>query len=46
MAIDFGDVEVSEDGVNGAPVSRAAVLVSVAHRGQVLLSAEAQAGKG
>jgi DNA-binding SARP family transcriptional activator/serine/threonine protein kinase/WD40 repeat protein len=42
MAIDFGDVEVYDAGVSGAPVSRAAVLVSVAHHGQVLLSAAAQ----
>lgn len=42
MAIDFGDVEVSDGSVSGAPVARGSVLVSVAHRGQVLLSADAQ----
>lgn len=42
IAIDFGDVEVSDGGVTGAPVTRASVLVSVGHRGQVLLSVDAQ----
>lgn len=42
MAIDFGDVEVSDGAVSGVPVARASVLVSVAHRGQVLLSSDAQ----
>ncbi|HEX6299748.1 MAG TPA: BTAD domain-containing putative transcriptional regulator [Acidimicrobiia bacterium] len=42
IAIDFGDVEACDASVSGAPVSRAAVLVSVAHQGQVLLSAAAQ----
>ncbi len=42
IAIDYGDVETSESGISGAPVSRAAVLVSVAHQGQVLLSSQAQ----
>lgn len=42
IAIDYGDVEITKDGVSGAPVSRSAVLVSVAHRGQVLLSGQAQ----
>ena len=42
IAIDFGDVELSDHAVSGAPVSRAAVLVAVAHRGQALLSLDAQ----
>ncbi|HEX6299678.1 MAG TPA: BTAD domain-containing putative transcriptional regulator [Acidimicrobiia bacterium] len=42
IAVDFGDVEISESGVTGPPVSRAAVLVSVAHPGQVILSSDAQ----
>lgn len=42
MAIDWGDVEVSDGGVSGPPVTRASRLVGVAHLGQVLLSADAQ----
>ena len=42
MSIDFGDVELAEGSVSGAPVSRAAALVAVAHPGQVLLSSHAQ----
>lgn len=43
MAIDWGDIEVSDDGISGPPVSRAAMLVSVTHPGQVVLSPDAQA---
>ncbi|MCZ6504509.1 MAG: BTAD domain-containing putative transcriptional regulator, partial [Actinobacteria bacterium] len=42
LAIDYGDVEASVEAVSGPPVSRAAVLVAIAHQGQVLLSADAQ----
>ena len=42
ISIDFGDVEVADGSVSGAPVSRAAALAAVAHPGQVLLSSYAQ----
>ncbi|MGD2059697.1 MAG: BTAD domain-containing putative transcriptional regulator [Acidimicrobiia bacterium] len=42
MAIEWGDVEVGDGGASGPPITRAARLVGVAHRGQVLLSADAQ----
>ncbi len=41
-AIDVGDVEIQPGGeLSGAPIARAATLVAAAHRGQVLLSAQA-----
>jgi DNA-binding SARP family transcriptional activator/serine/threonine protein kinase/WD40 repeat protein len=42
MAIEWGDVELGDGGASGPPITRAARLVGVAHRGQVLLSADAQ----
>ncbi len=41
VAIDWGDLLIEDDRVSGPPVSRAAVMVAVAHKGQVLLSADA-----
>lgn len=42
LAVDYGDVEESDEGVSGPPVLRAARLLASAHPGQVLLSPEAQ----
>ncbi|NIA26147.1 MAG: protein kinase [Gammaproteobacteria bacterium] len=42
FAVDWGDIEMSDDGIAGPPVTRAAVLVSIAHPGQILLSQDAQ----
>jgi DNA-binding SARP family transcriptional activator/serine/threonine protein kinase/WD40 repeat protein len=42
FAIDWGDLVLENGRVSGPPVSRAAVMSAVAHKGQVLLSAEAQ----
>lgn len=47
IAITAGELDVSVNGeVSGPPLSRAAALVSVAHTGQVLLSAEANEAIG
>ena len=46
MAIDWGDVVIENGRVSGPPVSRAAVMAAVAHKGQVLLSADAQQAVG
>jgi DNA-binding SARP family transcriptional activator/WD40 repeat protein/tRNA A-37 threonylcarbamoyl transferase component Bud32 len=44
VALASGDVEVmDDDDITGPPISRAAALVAVAHGGQVLVAAEAQA---
>ena len=42
MAVDWGDVEVSDEAASGPPVARAARLVASAHQGQVLVSSHAQ----
>jgi DNA-binding SARP family transcriptional activator/WD40 repeat protein len=42
LALDWGDIEVATESVTGPPVRRAAALVSLAHPGQIVLSAEAQ----
>ena len=42
FSIDWGEIETSEDGITGPPVTRGAVLVSLAHAGQILLSQDAQ----
>jgi len=42
FAVDWGEIETSDDGITGPPVTRAAVLVSLAHPGQILMSREAQ----
>lgn len=42
LAVDWGEVMIDDDQVTGAPVSRAAVLASVGHHGQVLASADAR----
>ena len=41
VAVDFGDLEMREDEPVGPPLARAARLVAIAHRGQVLLSPSA-----
>lgn len=41
-AIDWGDIETTDRGISGQPVARAALLVSHAHQGQVLLSPAAR----
>jgi DNA-binding SARP family transcriptional activator/WD40 repeat protein len=41
VALDHGEVDVTDDDVTGPPVTRAARLAAVANRHQVLLSAEA-----
>ena len=46
MAVDWGDLLLEDDRVVGPPVSRAAILAAVAHKGQVLLSADAQQAIG
>jgi DNA-binding SARP family transcriptional activator/WD40 repeat protein/serine/threonine protein kinase len=46
FAIDWGDMVLENGRVSGPPVSRAAVMVAVAHRGQTLLSADAQLAVG
>lgn len=43
IAIDYGEVDVSDARVSGPPVTRAAHLSAVAHPGQVLLTADAHA---
>lgn len=42
IAIDWGDLVMEGGQVSGPPVSRASVMAAAAHRGQVLLSADAQ----
>ncbi|MCL1598311.1 MAG: winged helix-turn-helix domain-containing protein, partial [Actinomycetia bacterium] len=42
FAVDWGEIEISDDGITGPPVTRAAVLVSLAHPGQILMSQDAQ----
>jgi DNA-binding SARP family transcriptional activator/WD40 repeat protein/serine/threonine protein kinase len=46
MAIDWGDMVLENGRVSGPPVSRAAVMAAVAHKGQVVLSADAQQAIG
>ena len=46
LAIDWGDVVIDDEGVSGAPVSRAAVMAAIGHEGQILLSADAQQAIG
>lgn len=46
MAIDWGDMVLEDGRVSGPPVSRAAVMAAVAHKGQVVLSADAQQAIG
>ncbi|MDH4307374.1 MAG: protein kinase [Acidimicrobiia bacterium] len=43
LAIDHGDVEVADGQVSGPPIRRALRLAAIAHPGQILLSADAQA---
>ncbi len=43
IAIDFGDVELRDDGGLGPPVTLALRLAAVGHAGQVLISEDAQA---
>lgn len=40
LALDHGDVEVRDEEMTGPPINRAARIVALAHRGEVLLSPE------
>jgi DNA-binding SARP family transcriptional activator/WD40 repeat protein len=43
VALDHGEVEVSDERISGPPVSRSLRLAAIANPGQVLVSSEAQA---